>query len=325
MRVTILLFFLAAATAIATFAVLRPGASPKTVVVLNNAAVTDRAFDGLRQGLAELGWREGEKVRFIRPGPQPSPALLRAQARDLIGPDTALVVTLSTPAALAARDVAVPLGVPMLLAPASDPVGVGLVSGLSHPGQAITGVAFALQEPRRLETLARLIPSARRIWVPYDSSDPSPAATVARLRAAAAKLDLTLVTADIRNAGELRLALDTLPRDIDAIFLPPDANLASNTPAVVAAATARGLAVTVPHRDGVAQGALFSYGFDLHALGRQAARLADRILSGISAADLPIETAEMELSINLATADQLGVTVPDDLLRHAVIIGRPEH
>lgn len=299
-----------------------PAHSIRTVVVLSHAPVNERAFDGLRQGLAERGWREEEAVHFLKPAPQPSGEALRALAREVIGRGTALVVAMSTPAAVAAREIAAERGVPMLMAPVSDPVAAGLVSSTTHPGQALTGIAFAVQEPRRLEMLQRMAPNVRRVWVPHDSTDPSPIATLPRLEAAADKLGLTLVTADIRSAVQLHAALDLLPHDVDAIFVPPDAMLATNTRAIAAAAAARGLPLTVPHREGVALGALFSYGFDLHALGRQAARLADQILSGTPAADLPIETADMDLTINLAIADRLSLAIPEDMLRHAAIVGQ---
>jgi len=224
---------------------------------------------------------------------------------------------------LAVHDLVAAREIPLLLAASSDPVVTGLVSGLHHPGENITGVAFALQETRRLEILRRLLPRARTIWVPHDGSDPSPVASLARLRPAAEKLGLTLLSADIRGPDALRQALEELPHDIDAIFIPPDAFLASNLRPIVAAAAARGLAVSAPHAEGVAQGALFSYGFDLYALGRQAGRLAGQILSGIPAADLPIESADMQLTINLGMADHLDLSIPDDLLRHANIVGRP--
>lgn len=324
MRRNVLLLSLVAGVAVATASLApgSPGPAMRTVAVLSHAPVSERAFDGLRQGLAELGWREDETIRFLKPTPQPDTELLRAQTRSMVNRGTALVVAMSTPAALAAREVAAARDVPLLLAPASDPVAAGLVSGTIHPGEPVTGIAFAMQEPRRLEMLKRLSPKVRRVWVPYDSTDPSPVATLPRLRAAADKLGLVLVTADIRSAAQLHAALDPLPRDIDAIFVPADAMLATNTRAIAAAATSRGLPLSVPHREGVALGALFSYGFDLYTVGRQAARLADQILSGTPAADLPIETADMDLTINLAVADHLGLNIPEELLRHATIVGQ---
>lgn len=311
---------MAAAAAFLAYWIYRPAI--RTVVVMGHAPVAISAVDGLRNGLAALGWREGETIRFVHPTPQPTPEGLNTQAREYLDEHTALAVALSTPAALAMRDIAAERGIPMLLMPSSDPVGTGLVSSTAHPGQPITGIAVALQEPRRLEILARLAPRVRRVWIPYDFTDPSPTATFNRLQSAAAKLGLTLVPADIRSPSQLHRALDPLPRDIDAVFVPLDAMLASNTRAVAAAAISHGLPVTVPHREGVAQGALFSYGFEHYALGRQAARLADQILSGTPAADLPIETADLDMTVNLAVADYLNLSIPEDMLRHARVIGR---
>lgn len=296
---------------------------PKVVAVLNHAAVAEPSLAGFKQGMAALGWRDGESITYLYGGPEPSAALLRAQAKDYVDGGVDLVVALSTPAAQAAAEVTEPAGVPLLMAPASDPVGSGLVQSTSHPGRPITGIAFALQEPRRLEWLARLVPGTRVVWVPYDFTDPSPKLTVHRIQGVADKLGLKLVVADIRSLNELHSALADIPAEVEAIFIPPDARMASAIPAVLAAAAARRLPVTTPHREGVAQGALFSYGFDLTALGRQAARLADQILKGIPASDLPIETAEMGLTINVASAAQLGIAIPDDILRQAIIQDRP--
>ncbi|MGE5478238.1 MAG: ABC transporter substrate-binding protein [Bacteroidales bacterium] len=313
--------FVASVAVVASLAMWTTRPSPRKVVVMGHAPVTDAAFAGLRRGLAASGWREDDSISFVHPAPVPTADGLRAQAQHFIDRNTALVVALSTPAALAAREVASPLGVPILLAPSSDPVSAGLVSSVSHPDQPVTGIAVTLQEARRLEMLARLAPASKRIWVPYDGADPGPTAIVNRLQATAAKLQLTLIPADIRSAAELHRALDPLPRDIDAIFLPHDALLASHTRAIITAAASRGVPVTVAHREGVALGALFSYGFDLHSLGQQAARLADQVLSGTPATDLPIESAELDMTVNLAVADHLGLAIPDDVLRHAAVVG----
>lgn len=295
----------------------------KTVVVLNNAAVAEDSFTGLREGLARLGWRENETVRYIYSGIEPSLPRLRAQAHDIIGRGADLVVTMTTPTALAVRDEAEAAGLPLLLMPSSNPVATGLVGSLAHPGQNITGIAFALQEPRRLEWLLRLAPGITTVWIPYDFSDLSPATSMIQLRQAAATLGVTLLTTDIRSSTELHAALKTIPVAAQSIFIPADSLLASATDDILAAAWKRGLPVTTPHRGGVSQGALFSYGFDLNAVGNQAARLADQILSGIPASDLPIETADISLTINLASADRLGLVIPDEVLRHAVVLGRP--
>lgn len=297
----------------------------KVVAVVNHAAVSDPALVGFKKGMAALGWVEGRNVTYLYRGPEASPVALRAQAKEYVDGGADLVVALSTPATQAAVDVTIPANVPLLMAPSSDPVGSGLVKSASHPGRLVTGVSFALQEPRRLEWLARLVPDLRVVWVPYDPTDPSPNLALRRIQPVADKLGIALVTTDVRSVAELRAALAAIPKDVQAIFVPPDARVASAVPELLAVAFPRGLPVSSPHREGVDQGALFSYGFDLTALGIQAARLGDQILKGIPASDLPIESAEFSLSINIASAARLGLTIPDDVLRHATIYGGKEH
>lgn len=297
---------------------------PQTVAVLNHAAVAEPALAGFKQGMAALGWEEGRDIVYLYRGPEASPAALRAQAKDYVDAGADLVLTLSTPATQAAVDVTVPAGVPLLMAPSSDPVGSGLVKSVSDPGRPVTGVSFALQEPRRLEWLSRLVPGLTTVWVPYDFADPSPKLAVRRIQPVADALGIRLITADIRSATELRTALTAIPEGVQAVFVPPDARVASALAELLDAAFARGLVVTTPHRAGVEKGALFSYGFDLTAVGVQAARLGDQILKGVPASNLPIESADFSLSLNLDSAARLGVTVPDDVLRHARLYGGEE-
>lgn len=321
-RIAGLFFATVCALALGAAVIVATHPRPKTVLIIGGHPANSKVADGLRMGLAERGWTEGENIRFVTAPPAFSSETLADEARNTIDRNTDLVVTLTTQAALATRDIAKPLGIPLLMIPASDPVAVGLVSGNIHPGQNITGITFAAQEARRLEYLARIAPTARRIWIPFDPSDPSPTAIVARLRPVAEKLGLTVLTQDVHNIRDLLKGLESLPRDVDAIFIPPDIRLSGNVRAIANAALARRLPITTPHLNGVEQGALFSYGFDIDTLGKQGARLADLILRGTPAADLPIEIAEMKLSVNLTVADLLGITIPDDLLRHAVIVGQ---
>lgn len=326
MRPRLVLVILVVVSLAGTLAVIdREAMAPaRTVAVLSHAAVTEPSLAGFKQGMAALGWVEGRDIVYLYRGPEPSPAAMRAQAKDYVDNGADLVLALSTPSTQAAVDVTVPAGVPLLMAPSSDPVGSGLVQSLTHPGRPVTGVSFALQEPRRLEWLSRLVPGLKAVWVPFDPTDPSPNLTVKRLQPVADALGLTLVTADIRSTAELRVALAAIPPEVQAIFVPPDARIASALPDVLEAAFQRGLPVTTPHREGVDQGALFSFGFDLTALGIQAARFGDQILKGIPASDLPIESAEFSLSVNVATAGRLGIKLSDDVLRQARIFGRKE-
>lgn len=290
------------------------------VGVITHAAVTEPALTGFKAGMAARGWHEDRDILFVFPGISADAEALHATARTLVDDGVAMILALSTPATQAAQRAARGTGIPIVFAPASDPVGAGLVASLGHPGGNTTGVAFGLQEARRLEWLKRLKPDLDTVFVPYNPTDRSATTAIAKLQASAAKLSVRLLLRAVTDADDLHSALREIPPTTDAIFVPPDALIASNMPELVAAARRRRILLTVPHRDGVRQGATFSYGFDLFQLGQQAARLADMILAGAKPADIPVETAEFRLSINLAAAQAIGLTIPDGVLRQADLV-----
>ncbi|TAN79551.1 MAG: ABC transporter, partial [Magnetospirillum sp.] len=129
------------------------------------------------------------------------------------------------------------------------------------------------------------------------------------------KLDLR----HVRTVADLDEVLATLPGDADAVFVPTDALVASYLPKILLACMGRGIPVTTVDRRGVINGALMSYGLDLVALGRQGARVAMQVLAGTPAGDLPVETAEFRLSINLETAQRLKIDIAESHLRQAEV------
>lgn len=295
-----------------------PGANRLVVIgVLNHAPVADAALAGFKDGMAGLGYVEGRHFKVDYPGAQADPARLAAEAERLVRAKVSLLLCLSTPATLAAQKAGLGANIPVLFAPANDPLGAGIVTNLRQPGGNTTGVMFGLQEPKRLEWLVRLVPSVRRVYLPHDPNDPSPRAVLPRLRSVADKLGVELVPAEVRAPEDIARVIREMPADIDAIWIPTDARIASRQAEFAAAAAARRIPLTTPARDTMANGALMSFGFRLFDLGRQAARLADQIFRGVPPADLPVEQAELRLAINLPVAAALGIKIDDDYLAQA--------
>ncbi|MDO8607555.1 MAG: ABC transporter substrate-binding protein [Phaeospirillum sp.] len=294
---------------------------PVTIGVVNHAMVADAAFAGFRDGMVKLGWKEGDSVRYLYDGATGAVDRLDDVVLSLVARKSDLVLALSTPAALAAVRNTAASGIPVVFAPASAPVQAGIVTSLIEPGGNATGVTFGIQEPARLRWLKRLAPSVRRVLFPYNPIDPSPVAALANLQPTAEKLGLTLVPAHVRDPAELTALARSLPVDIDAVFVPPDALVASHLTQLTAACLARKLPVTVPQMvSAKMEGVLFSYGFSLEELGGQAAHMADQILRGVRPADLPVEVAEFQLSLDLRTARTLGLHIPTPVLRQARVI-----
>ncbi len=127
-----------------------------------------------------------------------------------------------------------------------------------------------------------------------------------------------------RNAAEIQQSLEKLPRErADAVFAIPDVLVNNQVATLSAIARNRKLPYIVHIRSLVERGALASYGINTFQIGRQAARLADKVLNGTRPAEIPIETPrKLELVINLRVAKKIGVAIPNQLLREADVILR---
>lgn len=291
-----------------------------TIGVINYSPAANEALVGLKQGLLKLGYVEHKNIKFIYAGYIMDKDKLKKEALGLVNKKVDLIYAMSTPAALAAKKATRRTDIPVVFGPVSSPVKAGIVKSLSRPGGNVTGVTFGPQEPRRLEMLLKIIPNANNIYVPFNPDDTSPLLGIERLNSPASKLGITMHLEHVRSKEDLNTALNTFPTDIGAIFIPTDSLMVALTDLFVDFSLKNRLPLSTPHRNGVVNGALYSYGFDIRDVGIQAARLVDQIFKGTHPRDLPVELSEFVLSINIKTAKQIRVTIPKNLLRHAVIV-----
>jgi putative ABC transport system substrate-binding protein len=274
---------------------------------------------GLRDGLKELGYRENEDfvigVRFT----QGDPAKLPAAARELVRHRVDVIVT-SEASNVARAAKAATSEIPIVFIGGSDPVGLGLVKSFARPGGNVTGIADLDVEllPKRMEIFQQLVPGLKRVVLPYDATSEHTLAHLAAYRDAARRLGLTLVEKPVRSEEEARTVIAGLRKqEADGILAPRF--LSSNIPGLLLEAGPRLAIPTVFHAAYfVERGGLASYSPSSSAMGRQAARLVDRIVRGAKPADLPVEQpTKFELVINLKTASALGLTIPGSLLLRA--------
>lgn len=323
--------FLISAAAVAALAALlwlaagraTPPHKPKVVSVIQLTAVDSATFEGFKAELAALGYREGRDITYLYDGPAGTierlePIILSHLARQ---PD--LVLVSSTPATLAVKRQLAERDIPVIFAPVNDPVASGIVASLRNPGGYITGVRLPLGDDLRLEWLTRIVPGAKRVWLPYNPADKSAQTSLSQARRAAALIGVEIVAQETRTPEDIRRALKNMPAGIDAIYLPRDSTVESHIADFVAASRTRRIPLCAPSQLQTHAGALFSYGFVHRQIGWQAARLADQVLRGIPPADLPVETAENHLSLNLGSAAAIGLGVPAEVAMQAEEVIRP--
>lgn len=273
---------------------------------------------GLRDGLRELGYREGEQfvigVRFT----QGDPAALSAAARDLVQNGADLIFVSEDAPAMAAQMATKRL--PIVFTATSDPVGLGLIKSFARPGSNITGVterSIALG-PKRMELFREIIAGLKRVLFPYDGTTASGAAEAKTYRDVAPRLGLELVERPVRTMEEARATLAQVRKEkVDGILAPRCCSF--NLPGFVLDATSQQkipTMFTIPFF--VERGGLVSYGSDLYESGRQAARLVDKILKGADPARIPVEVnTKIKFVINSKVAKSLGIRIAPEVLYRA--------
>lgn len=322
LRLGVLLLVMLAAISAAYWVAVGVGQRPVRIGVLQLTDVDTATFDGFRAGMAELGYPEGTRITYLYQGPAMHAERLVPMIDTLLKASVDLIYVASTPATQAVQRATAGTGVPVVFAPVNDPVKAGIVTSLKMPGGNLTGIRLPVGDALRLAKLTRLVPRIRVIWLPYSANDASAKESLAQASEAAALLKVELRPYPLHEPGEIDAALASIPADVDAIYLPRDSTIESRIKDFVAVAHQRRLPLCAPSLTQVQAGALISYGFVHREIGRQAARLADRILRGIPPGELPVETAQNYFSINLRSAQDIGVEIPPEILRQADILVR---
>jgi putative ABC transport system substrate-binding protein len=274
---------------------------------------------GLRQGLKEGGYIEGENLTIEYRWANNQIERLPALAADLVRRRVALIATTGGP--LAARAVkAATTTIPTIFNVAGDPVQQGLVASLAQPGGNLTGVTFLASElgAKRLELLHELAPSATRVAALINPAET--ANTELRdAQTGAQSLGLQIQVHSADNTREIEAAFQSMARER------PDALYVQSTPLFVARqvqlvhlATLHRLPAAYGLREFVEAGGLLSYGASIADAYRLIGVYAGRILKGAKPADLPVvQASKFELVINASTARMLDLSVPPTLLRLA--------
>jgi putative ABC transport system substrate-binding protein len=266
----------------------------------------------------ELGYREDVDfvlgVRFT----QGDTSALPAAARQLIKYGVDLIVTDEDAPTQAAQQATAEI--PIVFVGVADPEGLGSVASFARPGGNVTGVANMELHlgPKRLQIFQELIPGLKRVLFPYNAADDYSVKMVGVYRDAAHRLGIELIAKPVPTQVEAQATLGKVRKgEVDGILAPWSLTL--NIPGLIMETEAQ-QAIPVMYSGPFfpEHGGLASYGQDLYAMGRQAARLVDTILKGAKPGDIPVEVkSQIEFVINLKTAQKMGLTIAPEILYRA--------
>lgn len=277
-----------------------------------------RWFEGFRRGLSDLGYVEGRNINIERRSADGQSGRLASLASEIVKLEPQVIVASGSRPALAARNAT--STIPIVIAFATDPVGLGLVSSLARPGGNVTGLSNLGADlmVKRLELLAELVPGLSRVGVVWAPSVRDHQLDYLVLEAAAATLKLPIESFEVGRREDYDAAFLAASTRVPAVVVLSGPLAFANRDAIIAAAARHKVVSIYYDAEYSMSGGLISYGPGLASLHRRAATFVDRILKGAKPQDLPVELPTLfELSINLASARALGLVVPSALLARA--------
>ena len=300
---------------------------PKKVPRIGYLSSQDPASESIRSepiraALRDLGYIEGQNItieyRYTEGKRDRAPELAAELVRLKVD---IIVVAGGAPWILAAKNAT--KTIPIVMSGAGiDPVVAGFVESLARPGGNVTGVTLLSRElgGKRLEQLKEAVPKLSRVAVLYELGLLGPERELKEvLPTAAGALGLTVRSWEVRRADNFDKVFAALNKDRpDGLYVLGGPLMTTNRKRIVDFAAKSRLPSVYNNREFADAGGLMSYGADLADSYRRAAYYVDKILKGAKPADLPVEQpTKFELVINLKTAKQIGLTIPQSMLYRA--------
>jgi putative ABC transport system substrate-binding protein len=289
------------------------------VLVSGTEALNKPRDQALREGLHELGYDDGKNIALIYRFAEGKPDRLARLARELVDEKPEVIVVGGTAVAVAAKKAT--STIPIVVAGAGDLVEAGLIKSYMFPGGNVTGVGRMSPDffGARLKLIKEMLPKASLIALLSNPKNPGHLRGRKDAELGAQSSGLSVHSATAQIATELDGAIANSSRaGASALFILTDALFNSHVSQIAQAALKNRLPAIYDRTDFVEAGGLASYGVNLPDLSRRAAEYVDQILKGKKPGELTlVQPTKFDLAVNLKTANQIGVTIPAEVLQKA--------
>jgi putative tryptophan/tyrosine transport system substrate-binding protein len=285
----------------------------------SSASASASLLEGFRQGLERTGYRERQNMIIEYRWAENHYDRMPALAADLVRREVAVIAATGSPSGVLAAK-ALTATIPIVFASGVDPVAIGLVPSLAHPGGNLTGVSFLAGElgAKKLELLHEAMPGMSTVAA---LSNPTNAATEGQARdmqRAAATLGVQLHILRASTYPEIELAFETLVQLRAGLVIAGDTLFTGRSEQIAALCLRHRVPAVYQFREFAAAGGLMSYGTSLTDVFRLVGVYTARVLNGEKPADLPVQqSTKVKLIINMNTAKALGINMPLSLLGRA--------
>ena len=277
----------------------------------------DQIEKGIEDGLKEAGYK-GDKVKITLLNAEGDQSKIQTMSKQLVNDKNDVVIGIATPAAQGLA--AATKDIPVIMGAISDPVGAKLVKNLKHPEGNVTGTSNQVPIKQTVDLVKSLTPNAKTIGILYASSEDNSKSQVESFKKYAEKDGLNVVEYAVPSTNEINTTMSVMTGKVDAIWTPQDNTIASAFSTVISSANQAKIPVYTTVDTMVKEGGLASVAQSQYELGKATARSAVKGLKGKKVKDVPVDVIDDGTpTLNLKVAQDLNITIPDDVLKQSDI------
>lgn len=287
------------------------------ILQLTSHPALDLIYQGTVDALNDAGYIDGETMTLDFQNAQGDQSNLNSMSTRFVSRGAAVMVGIATPSAQALANSS--QEIPIVLGAVTDPEGSGLVESNEAPGGNITGVSDLTPIKEQFSLIKDILPEAQTIGIMYSSSEDNSIVQADQAIAIAKEMGLDIEVMTVSSTNDVSQVGATLASQVDAIWVPTDNTVASAMTTLVSAADSNGIPIFPAVDTMVEEGGLATVGLDQYELGRLTGEMVAAILNGESdPATTPIRYLDQgKIIINEEKAEQLGITIPTQLLEQA--------
>ena len=280
----------------------------------------DNCREGFLKGLEAEGIKEGDNLTVKYKNAAADMGTAKQISDSLVSDKVDLVCAIATPSAQSAYNAAMKADIPVIYTAVTDPVAAELADKDGKPVGEVTGTSDKLPVEEQLKMIREMLPDAKKIGIMYTTSEANSVSAIEEYKSLVKKYDFELVEKGITTTADVSLAADDLLSKVDCITNLTDNTVVASLPTILDKANEKKIPVFGSEIEQVKIGCLAAEGIDYIALGKQTGKMAAKVLKGeAKASEQNFETiTEPGFYVNNKVAENLGITVPDDLANNAV-------
>lgn len=280
----------------------------------------DNCREGFLKGLENEGIVEGENLTVEYQNAAADMGTASQISDAFVSDKVDLICAIATPTAQSAYNAAMDTDIPVVYTAVTDPVAAELADEDGNPVGNVTGTSDELPIKEQLEMIRQMLPEAETVGIMYTTSEANSISALETYKELAGDYGFEIVESGISSTADISLAADDLISKVDCITNLTDNTVVASLPTILEKANEKGIPVFGSEIEQVRIGCLAAEGLDYVALGEQTGEMAAKILKGeAQASDMAYETiTEPGFYVNTKVAENLGVTVPEELAQNAV-------